>query len=279
MQSPKIHFACVFGVDYETDLMPYWSDYYAAMKFDSCHVFLHREKGNVPESVKKHFEDRGFSYTCIDGPHGNGMVRRCALERYALSLPRDDFFVVADADEFQSGPHSSGHPTILLGGFPVIVGTTSSSPLDYRSLAERYDLVSGLLIDRYTNRLEACHDDPFRQYQFEEPWSGNVENNFTPPFLRHTNWRPTRRTKILMARAGYAVSYVGSHNMYLVPASARIRTDCKVYHFAWRESAKRKLALKSYFSHDNLREIFNGEVAADSQRNYDRIHSAEGALA
>ena len=260
----KIHFACLFGVDYDLDIMPYWTKYYTDMKLDSYHVFLHREHKPVPSDVRREFIERGFSIETLDGPHGNGILRRLALGPYAASLPPDDLLVTADADEFQGASCLAES---------IVIGKTrggNTPPVQYRELESRYDIISGYLCDRYADRLETCFMDPFDQYFHEEPFTREVLKNFTPPFLRKTEWAYTRRPKILAARAGYDVTYTGSHSLRNVPSAARMSEDHKVLHFAWRESAKAKLTVKTYFSSDNLNEIYGGEAPDDIIQKFNR---------
>lgn len=255
MTKPKIHFACMFGVEYELDIMPYWTGHYTGFHFDSYHAFLHKEDGRISPDIQIEFKNLGFTIECIAGPQGNGNLRRLILGFYASTLPPEDFLVIADADEYQSMPDTNNVRDLMVGKDHVVLGPDRPTPLDYYGLLSHYDIIGGFLIDRYATRLEACYSDPFHQYPYEEPWTGKIQHNFTPAFLRRSEWLDTRRTKILAARAGYQTSYAGCHCMHLVPSEAKIMEDCKVYHFAWRESAKRKMAVKTYFTPENLREI------------------------
>jgi len=55
-----IHFAVLYGVDYELDLFPWWIEHYRNMRFDSYKVFLHREEGNIPDYVIDLFRKEGY---------------------------------------------------------------------------------------------------------------------------------------------------------------------------------------------------------------------------
>lgn len=232
----------MFGVEYDLDIFPFWARYYLDMNFDSYHLFLHRENGSIGRDIKKEVLDRGFTYDCADGPQANGMLRRLLLGNYASQLPANDFLVVADLDEFHSNPETSA-------------GCTIPKLPEYRTLLSKYDIVSGFLCDRYAYRLEACYENPFYQYHREEFFEQKIFNNFTPDFLRSTVWPDTRRTKILAARAGYDVAYAGSHCLTTIPSNAKVIDGYHVHHFAWRESAKRKTAVKTYYTSENLREV------------------------
>jgi len=234
LMRPKIHFACLFGVDYELDIAPYWIRHWQSHQLDYYRIFLHREKSGIPSSTVKLFQDAGFYVSCVDGPHSNGILRRETVGRYAMNIDPEDFIVTADADEFHD--------------------------LDYHDALQEYDIISGFLHDHYGASLEVCDRDPFEQYPHEEKFTGEPLKNFTPPFLRTTEWPLTRRGKILACRAGDKLLYMGSHVMGEVSSTAKILDNQKVHHFAWRESAARKTAVKSYYKKENLKEIF-GVVA------------------
>lgn len=250
MSDLKIHFACLFGVDFETDILPYWLKHYAAMKFDSYKVFLHREKGRIDDSLQETFRNAGFSIECLTGmPHANGLLRMTAMDNYTATLPPEDFLVTADADEFHL--------------------------IDYRDVLREYDIVMGYLHDHYADKLEACRMDPFVQYPHTEEFTGELLKNFSPPYLRNTVWAHTRRTKVLAARAGEEVHFGGSHSMKAVPFDAAILDNVKVHHFAWRESARRKLAVKSYYFKENLDEMFNGNTPPEQAQAFNSLKIME----
>jgi len=253
---PKIHFAALFGVDYELDLMYFWLSYYRDMNLDSYKVFLHREEGNIGNDIIRQFKMEGFNVECVGGPQGNGMLRKVLLGHYASTLPEEDFLVTADADEFQSCPRLNG----CAGYGDYHVGVVDPAPPDYRRLLEKYDCMTGFMTDRYADRLETGYKWPFAQYPFEEPFTREYLKAFTPPYLRKTKWPETRRTKILAARCGYEVGYEGSHCAMSLPSNARIAEEFRVYHFAWRESARLKAVAKSYYTIENLSEIFGGKI-------------------
>jgi hypothetical protein len=252
----KIHFACLFGVDYELDFLHCWSKHYTDMRLDSYKVFLHREKGSIGQSIINEFKHLGFSVEIApEGFHGNGTLRKLILSNYASSLPSEDFLVTADADELQCVyQQPPGHPVAV-------------AP-DYRELLQHYDIISGFMVDRYSSSLQECHEDPLVQYPYEELFTGEILKNFTPPYLQKTSWPFTRRTKILASRAGYNVAYEGSHCLLDTPLDASIASDYKVLHFAWRESARRKVSIKSYYTRENLNEVYEGSIPENIEENY-----------
>lgn len=271
---PKIHFASLFGVDYELDLLYPWLSYYKNMEFDSYKIFLHREQGEIGSDVLRQFKMLGVDVERLGGPQGNGMLRKIVLGQYAASLPADDFLVTADADEFQSCPVANGHDHS--GGTDYVKGVADPISPDYRKLFQKFDLVTGFMVDRYTLRLEAACGWPFAQYPFEEPFTKEYLKAFTPPYMRKTAWPHTRRTKILGGRCGYEIGYEGSHCALSLPSDVKITEDFRVYHFAWRESAKRKAVVKSYYNMENLEEIFGGVLPEEFR--HDALREASDAL-
>jgi len=241
----KTHFAALFGVDYELDLLPYWLKHWTEKNFDDYMVYLHRETGDTDPEIVKLFEERGWRTCCVGGNHGDGRLRGEVLSKYALTLPENDFLITADADEFHL--------------------------IDYKTLLPQYDIIRGFMSDYYTYELESCRMDPFEQYLFQEEFTGEYLKNFSPPFLRQSEWKHTKRTKILAARAGYKVAFAGSHVMYEVPFNAKVLDDQLVHHFAWRKSAAEKLAIKSYYTKENLLEVFDGDVPRRLEEIYDRM--------
>jgi hypothetical protein len=255
----KIHFASLVGVDYELDILPFWLKYYKERDFDTRKLFLHRETGRVPKNVIDEACEAGYEVECCDGPQANGMLRKLILGNYAASLPPDDYLVLADADEYQSAPRTVPRPPGTFD-YMSVIGPEAPDPIDYRADLEKYDLVCGNLVDRYGKELSACYQDPFIQYPYEEYAPGDLLKGFTPPYLRKSKWPVTRRAKILAARCGAPLAYEGSHGTRYTPSDYRIAWNYRVVHFAWRESTKGKIAVKSYFNEKNLEEIFKGAI-------------------
>jgi hypothetical protein len=253
----NIHFAAFFGVEFDLDILPFWLEHYKKCYFDSYHVILHRESGEIGSNIKMQFKNQGFSIALADGPYGAGILQKLHLGPYADTLPPDDFLVIADADEFQS----EAGPDPLKVGDNLFVGPPAPAMIPYHELLKHVDIVTGFMVDRYAHRLETCYMNPFRQYPYEEPDANDILKAFSPPQYRSTEWPMTRRTKVLVARAGYHVAYEGSHCMTQVSANAQIAEGYKVYHFAWRDSAKNKLVKKAYYSKENCSELFNDDIS------------------
>jgi hypothetical protein len=251
----KIHFAALYGTGYDMDIFPWWAEHYLSAGFDSYMVFLHDQNVTQTDpSIVMQFKNAGFKTSELHSPHGDGRVRGYALSTYARSLPPDDILVTADADEFQP-------------------------PLLYRGLERNYDVATGFLVDHYSDSLDPCSISPFVQYPYKEQNATQIVKNFSPPQYRSSIWPLTRRTKVLFARAGYDVMYVGSHFMRDCPVTARVLSGISIPHFCWRESARRKLAVKSYFSSENISELYDNDVPVNTQSLYDSTVSiTTGAL-
>ena len=244
----KIHFASFYGVAYDLDLFKPWALYYQSMHFDSYKVFLHDENNPVSDSIRNRFLGADFKAEVVSGKYSDGRLQDLVLGRYAQSLQPSDLLVIADADEFHNMPGLVTFNDYEKGSDKFLVP-------NFRELAESYDMLTGFLTDRYSMKLEPCTFDPLIEYPFEEPFTGEYIKDFTPPWLRRTKWPKIRRTKILMAPCGYLRDYSGSHYLEETPGDARIMENFKVLHFAWRESARVKTALKSYYRKENADEV------------------------
>jgi len=252
----KIHFLSLVGVDYDLDLFPEWAEYYLSQKLDSYTVFLHRENGDISRNIISDYKNAGFDVKTIDGPFSCGCNRSAYFRNFADNLPEGDFLITADADEFQA--------------------MDNGSRIDYRDMLSRYDVLWGLLEDRYAETLENCYHDPFKQYTLIEEYTGEPIKKLSIPHLGNGPKTDMVRTKILAAPAGAPVEYKGSHILKYVPGNYRIFMDCKVIHFAWRENAARKLALKPYFPKENLEAMFKNKVPLELINVYDTVAKMMG---
>lgn len=248
----KIHFAALVGIDYDLDLMIPWSRYYLDRKLDSYTVVLHRESGNIPDELQADYRNAGFRVLCADGPFSAGAVRCAMMNNIADNLPGDDILVTSDADEFQAMP--------------------DGSPIDYRSIFRRYNMLHGLHEDRYAPTMEDCFGDPFDQYTLIEPYTGEYLKKACVPFIPPEHSPLLVRTKILGAPAGCPVEYKGSHCVKILPAFYRILFDCKVIHFAWRESSARKIALKYYYKKEGLSSVYKNRIPPELVDVYNTVN-------
>lgn len=241
------------GVEYDMDLAEPWILFYRNRRLDSYTVVLHRETGEIPENIQRLYREAGFRVLCANGPFSIGCARSAHLNNIADNLPPEDILVTADADEFQTDKNGE--------------------PLDYRYLMTSYDMLHGLHEDRYSHCMENCYTDPFKQYFLREKYTGEHIKKLVVPFIKEENAPELIRTKILAAPAGWPIEYKGSHCMKWVPQNAKILDDCKVIHFAWREGAARKIALKHYFSRESLNEVYHNNVPKDIVDTYNNVNS------
>jgi hypothetical protein len=146
-----------------------------------------------------------------------------------------------------------------------------NSPIDYRYQCRAYDILHGLHEDRFSNGLLPCRNDPFLEYTQIEEYTGEHIKQLKTPFIDVEHAPVLIRTKILAAPAGASVEYKGSHCLKEVHVNQKILFGLKVIHFAWREGAVRKLALKSYFSIDNMKQVFNNKIPDDLVDTYNTV--------
>ncbi len=217
---PKIHFAALFGVAVDADLLHYWIPHYKALNLDSYSVFLHESKDPVLNAaVESRFIMEGFRVTMVPegavrnnpvcpGDPGIG-VRSIIMEMVALSMDEKDYLITADADEFQQWTESP------------------------RATLERgVGVVLGDLID--------CFDDTLHA---PDPDKTLAENYPTEYFNLSSLWKehPYNTKKICMSPARYPVDYSGSHEVkrhhHRVLPRVVVTGPIMVLHYRWRESA------------------------------------------
>ena len=246
----KIHFASLFGVDYDSDLILHWADHYLKHNLDSYTVWLHSARNDYTllEACASLFNRKGFRVFVVNQPGNNapvfknGGLRTEYLSKFQCSLPYDDYLVVADSDEFQDVSN-------------------------YQWLFSDHEIIVGGLIDRYDTSLHDAQSDVSIEAQF--PFEGSVETALlTAMPMRERSYFPrTDRRKVLGCRADIPVEFSGSHRVMEVPAGARVAGDSispyrdstddfnyKVRHYCWRRSIFERMYGKTYYNslHMNL---------------------------
>jgi len=127
----RIHFVSFFGVDYDMDLLPWWSQWYLDRKLSSYTVFLHRFPKAVASDTKEWFRKLGFDVNIAPcEPFNDANLKRKTIGDFVATLPRDDYVIAPDDDEFQCMPGSN-------------------TPIDYSRECSRNDILMGCMIDRY----------------------------------------------------------------------------------------------------------------------------------
>lgn len=229
----KIHFAALFGVDLDYDIAPFWREHYTRQDYDDYTVFLHSTTPNSERCLEqvRAFERAGFKTLFAPSCEYSTAMRNTILDTYAKSLPASDYLVTADSDEFQlSGINSAAMPDLI------------------RSC----DTLSGELVDRWDTTLHAAvPGDPLeKQY----PYSGDL---FACIYKDcdasdKERWRIPHKRKILAARAGIPVAYMGSHVLYSRENEYIQKGGCFVYHYKWRHTIRDRLKSKWYFQESML---------------------------
>jgi hypothetical protein len=222
---PKIHFASLFSVDLDADIVTHWCSHYLAADYDTYTVFLHTmdRKMGAYKFCRKRFETAGF--TVLDAPNEPYTIQMqtTIFDNFSESFNPLDYLVIADSDELQSPDVS-------------------------RELVLSCDILYGTLIDRWGDSLKAASPTPSLAKQY--PYSGNLfsilqEASDAPDKMR---WRKPNPNKILAARAGMPVAYQGSHCLYHQVDEATEKHGCIVEHYSWRHNVSARLKTKFYYS-------------------------------
>ena len=230
-----IHFASFYCPDLDRDLLDAWLAYYLSMRFESYTVFLNTRQLHEENlfTVRDRMKQSGVSVRVAIGPFNDGQLQSEVLREFSGTLPKDDFLVIADSDEFQTVPRNA------YGG---------------------YDVTRGVLVDRYADALIDAVTEPGRPVDCVSglealyPHAGNIEElirqDLPPQYCN--GWACTKREKICCTRAGYDVSYTGSHGFHpdfektILPS---LRVDPVVYpvnHYTWRSGILRRMLGRSY---------------------------------
>jgi hypothetical protein len=231
---PKIHFAALFGIAVDADLLDYWIPHYKALHFDSYTIFLHKSE-NEPLNidVEARFINEGFLVTMIPEnalrvnpitPGAPDGVRSILLELLSLAIPEGDFIVTADADEFQiwtEKPHD-----VVNRGVGLVLGT---------------------LIDCFDESLHA--PDPKK----------SLAENYPIEYLNLSSlWRdmPYKTAKVCMSPARYPLDFSGSHepkrHYHNVLPRVIATGPITVLHYRWRASAFQRVSGRSYWPEHEL---------------------------
>jgi hypothetical protein len=248
----RIHFVSFFGVDYDMDLLPWWSQWYLDRKLSSYTVFLHRFPKAVASDTKEWFRKLGFDVNIAPcEPFNDANLKRKTIGDFVATLPRDDYVIAPDDDEFQCMPGSN-------------------TPIDYSRECSRNDILMGCMIDRYAESrlLPECIENPFVQYSLEEPGFGKFVGNFAPPQFQHLRWPLERRQKLIAANACRKVDFNGSH-VGTVSPDDRIAFNYRIVHFRWRKSMGEKMLSKAYYDRELCRAVggFDDEKLDERQKN------------
>ncbi len=239
----KIHFASLFGVDLDYDIMVHWCNHYLSFEYDSYTVFLHSLDTSSPryQFVYHAFCSAGFTVLKAPEEPYTTQMRNDILDTFAKSLDPLDYLTVADSDEF----HTSGAWVANL-----------------YDLIHSCDVLYGTLSDRWADLLNEADLSISLDEQY--PYQGDVfkivfDKSKDPEKGR---WRVPNRNKILAARAGLPIAHAGSHTLYRQDTNIKQRRGCIVHHYKWRHTALDRLKTKWYY-HEGyeraLRDFFHCE--------------------
>lgn len=232
----RVHFASLFAVDFDLDLMPFFSEHYLDFGFDDYAVFLNSQIGNNAAllAAKAYFEVRGFSAEIIDGDFQDGNLRQKVMSAYVSTLPANDFIVVSDSDELQAVPFA------------------------YREMILTNDLITGTLIDRWDSTLhDAITGVPLKK---QYPLAGYIDTILTAKSLVSAGKVvKCHREKIMAARCLMPINYVGSHGLDTDMKDVRVRTGYDIWHYSFRASYIQRMQNKSYYNQeyqDAIKQMF-----------------------
>jgi len=220
----NVHFASLVCVDFDLDLIPHWIKHYNSFGLDSYKVWLHSPSDNKRNLLLActAFLNAGWAIEEVDSNRtfAVGALRRELLWPYSCSLPKDDFLVIADSDEFQ----------VLK---------------DYRERLKEFPTIRGQLIDRWDKSLHVANlsSDLHDQYPLVgEVWQEVV--NVSPEGTAKEFHR-VEKNKVCAFPAGSPGDYNGSH--VLIPELPGNELRIPVEHFTWRSTIIDRMCGKWYF--------------------------------
>lgn len=258
----KIHFASLFSVDFDMDLISHWICHYIKFDFDSYHITLNTQRRNFEamDFAEKAFRSAGFTVSRNTGIFNAGELRKNVMNLYRSSLYENDILITADSDEFQE------------------------LPSDFKYLAGKYDVTAGMLVDRYDDTLHNAETTIPIESQY--PYSGDMEKIIMKEYkLDNSSWVKMNKNKIISSRVKIPVAFGGSHCVY--PDYLKIYTVApeiyNVFHYTWRNSIIERMCGKPYFSAANVwyvKEFFGldevPKVLDNKIREYEEAQALKG---
>lgn len=230
----KIIFASLFGIHYDADLAIPWVNHYKQFDINEFIIFLHSKNDNdiKLKEFKKFFESHKFKAHIVNEmPEFNqkfydGGLRKRVLTAINKSIDYNDYLITADSDEFQQIPDS------------------------YRESVNSKDILCGVLVDRYTDKLKKYNPDlPLEtQYPLKGDVSERVYEIADKRFFKIFNW--VSNDKIIMAHGKMPVAFGGSHRMYDGYENkftyANKDNPIPINHYRWRENVIDRMAQRKY---------------------------------
>jgi len=235
-----VHFAALYGVDYDMDLIHHWIDHYRAFHFDHYKVWVHSGRGdqgtdvarNVSTEALEIFREAGFNPSIVHGEFRDGSLRHGLMTSHASFLPAKDHLVTADSDEFHD------------------------MPPDYKEMIVDHDIIHGYMIDRYDDTLHDAIEGLPLMAQY--PIEGLVIRKVCDMFGVQARCDNHFANKIMACRCGIPVNFIGSHCLVdslrhgTFDPGLDVLRDQRVLHFTWRSTILDRMAGKSYFKAELL---------------------------
>ena len=233
----KLHFACLFGLSYDRDLLGHFLAHYKDIPFESSMLFFH---GDYDKDVFEQTRDAGFNATFVNGEFRDGTLRSMVLRPFCTSLPKGDKVMIVDSDEFVS------------------------IQSDFMDAVADNDVVTGTLWDRYSDRLHPA--DPDIPLSLQYCYTGD----FYKVIAKCEGNVAGVRRKVITCNTELEINLIGSHYLmceirdkFRNPDShiARIHKpmdnhpDLKyhtrripIMHYSFRDSIIERMGGKSYFT-------------------------------
>jgi len=240
----KVHFVSLFAVDFDLDIMPFFSEHYLDFGFDDYAIFLNSQEGNI-DAIKKataFFGERGFETAIIEGDFADGNLRQRAISAYVSTLPANDFIVVSDSDELQSVPFA------------------------YREMILTNDIITGTLVDRWDTTLhDAIIGIPLKK---QYPLAGYIDTIISAKgTVAPGQVVKCHREKIMASRCIMPVNWIGSHGLDADMTNIRVRTGYDIWHYSFRASYIKRMQNKSYYNQDYqqaIKRMFNVQEGSEN---------------
>ncbi|MET9480875.1 glycosyltransferase family 2 protein [Streptomyces sp. NPDC006638] len=235
----------------DTSLLPHMLAHYEGLGVEAFHVIRHVESGLDPTlaSSVEAVRDAGHDFTRLSvGPWHEHLNPR--LIRETMAEHPDDWWVVADLDEFQVYPDS----------LKETVAHCERHGFDY---------VEGAFLDRVAADGSFPDPEPYgsvplwRQY----PLAGLVT-------LRLMGARPT---KVPLARGRVELGY-GQHNSWTGRGAPAEHVYAQVHHFKWTASARERLARRVAAYSSGEWHINNAKIIDESRAFLDHVAAHQGRL-
>ena len=228
LKRPRIHLACLFGL-HDKDLLPHWMKHYARYAFDTMTIFFHAPGMNEEqrEGYAQMARENGFDALFASfGFFASGSGRAYVMEHMKRLLPKDDYLVTADSDEFHV-----------------------MDPATYRDIILDHEAVTGNNRDRWDEKLHYAKEDAPLERQF--PSFGDIMAAYQKKQTVNVT------DKVMACRVSVAVDFTGSHRIIEKTAPRNIYGGQAVDHYRWRPCVLDSFKDKFYYRLSDMRNIMD----------------------